>query len=110
MYIITAIDTGPLQIRGKFAINSTLWVRLGWRLIIAQLLTHKKSLQEAANMQETPPRYHNLLLTMWEERDQEPNSPVVWRFRLEDPRTGQTQGFTNLESLMEVLKQKMGKA
>lgn len=52
----------------------------------------------------TPPRYYTFLLTLWEERDQDPNSPVVWRFRLEDPRTGQQRGFASLESLVAALE------
>ena len=54
-----------------------------------------------------PPRYYTFLLTVWEERNQDPNSPGVWRFRLEDPRTGQRQGFANLEALMVALGQEM---
>ena len=52
-----------------------------------------------------PPRYHIYLLTLWEERNEDPNSPTVWRFRLKDPRTGQRQGFANLETLMTTLQQ-----
>jgi len=55
----------------------------------------------------TPPRYHTFLLTIWEERNQDPNSPAVWRFRLEKPRTGQRQGFASLEMLVAALKQEM---
>jgi hypothetical protein len=51
-----------------------------------------------------PPRYHTLLVTFWEERNQDPNLPNVWRFRLEDPRTGRRWGFANLEALVEALK------
>jgi hypothetical protein len=32
---------------------------------------------------------------------------VVWRFRLEDPRTGQRHGFASLEALVAVLEQEM---
>jgi hypothetical protein len=55
----------------------------------------------------TPPRYHTFLLTIWEERNQDPNSPRVWRFRLEDPRTGQQRGFANLKALVTALEQEM---
>jgi hypothetical protein len=54
-----------------------------------------------------PPRYHIYLLTLWEERNEDPNSPTVWRFRLKDPRTGQQRGFANLQALMATLEQKM---
>jgi hypothetical protein len=55
-----------------------------------------------------PPRYRTLLLTMWEERSQDPNLPGVWRFRLEDPRPGQPRGFASMEALVEALKEEMG--
>jgi hypothetical protein len=55
-----------------------------------------------------PPRYRTFLLTLWEERNEAPNLPTVWRFRLEDPRTDQQQGFTSLEALVAALKQEMG--
>jgi hypothetical protein len=32
----------------------------------------------------------------------------VWRFGLEDPRTGQRRGFVDLEMLMAALQQDMG--
>ena len=54
-----------------------------------------------------PPRYRTFLLTLWEERSQDRDSPQVWRFRLEDPRTGQQRGFASLEALVEALKQEM---
>ena len=55
-----------------------------------------------------PPRYRAFLLTLWEERSRDRDSPQVWRFRLEDPRTGQRRGFASLEALVEALKQEMG--
>ena len=55
-----------------------------------------------------PPRYRAFLLTLWEERSRDRDSPQVWRFRLEDPRTGQQHGFASLEALVEALKQEMG--
>jgi len=53
------------------------------------------------------PRYRTFLLTLWEERGRDRDSPQVWRFRLEDPRTGQQRGFASLEALVEALKQEM---
>jgi hypothetical protein len=55
-----------------------------------------------------PTRYRTFLLTLWEERSQDRDSPQVWRFRLEDPRTGQQRGFASLEALVDALKQEMG--
>ena len=52
-----------------------------------------------------PPRYRSYLLTFWEERSQDPAASAVWRFRLEDPRTGQRRGFADLEALMAALEQ-----
>lgn len=51
-------------------------------------------------------RYRTFLLTLWAERSQDRDSPV-WRFRLEDPRTGQQRGFANLAALVDGLKQEM---
>jgi hypothetical protein len=31
----------------------------------------------------------------------------VWRFRLENPRTGQCRGFADLAALVEALKEEM---
>ena len=54
-----------------------------------------------------PPRYQTFLLTLWEERNRDPHLPGVWRFRLEDPRSGWQRGFANLEALVEALKREM---
>ena len=54
-----------------------------------------------------PPRYRSYLLTFWEERSHDPSVPVVWRFRLEDPRTGERRGFGSLEALAAALEQEM---
>ena len=56
---------------------------------------------------QNPPRYHTFLLTLWEERNQDPNSPTVWRFRLEDPRTGRRHGFASLEEIVAALEREM---
>jgi hypothetical protein len=52
-------------------------------------------------------RYRTFLLTLWEEGSRDGGSPPVWRFRLEDPRTGQQRGFASLEALVEALQQVM---
>ena len=54
-----------------------------------------------------PPRYHTFLVTLWEERNQDPTLPSVWRFRLEDPHTGQRRGFANLKKLVAALEHEM---
>jgi hypothetical protein len=51
-----------------------------------------------------PPRYRTYLLTIWEERSQDPALPVAWRFRLEDPRSGQRHGFGDFEEMMAFLR------
>lgn len=58
-------------------------------------------------MLEKPPFYRSYLLTFWEERSRDPSVPVVWRFSLEDPRTGQRHGFANLEAVVAALEQEM---
>jgi hypothetical protein len=50
-----------------------------------------------------PPRYWSYLLTFWEERCQDPDTPVVWRFSLDDPHTGQRRGFASIEEVMAFL-------
>jgi hypothetical protein len=57
-----------------------------------------------------PPRYRTYMLTLWEERGRETSAPVVWRFRLEDPRTGKRRGFATVEGLVAALEEEMGEA
>jgi len=47
------------------------------------------------------------LLHLWQERAPRPGSPEVWRFSLEDPRTGQRQGFASLEEMMSFLREQL---
>ena len=54
-----------------------------------------------------PPRYRSYLLSFWEERSTDPDSPVVWRFSLQDPRTGQRRGFASLEEAVVFLQTEM---
>ena len=56
---------------------------------------------------DAPPRYRSYVLTFWEERGREPDLPVVWRFSLQDPRTGQRRGFATLEALIAALEREM---
>jgi len=51
-----------------------------------------------------PPRYQAYVLRCWEERRQTPDCPGVWRFSLEDTRTGQRHGFGDLERLVALLR------
>jgi hypothetical protein len=57
-----------------------------------------------------PPRYRTYLLTLWEERGREKSAHVVWRFRLEDPRTGKRRGFATVEGLVAALEEEMREA
>ena len=52
-----------------------------------------------------PPRYRTYLIAFWQERDQEPDAPAVWRFSLEESRTGERRGFANLDALTAALEQ-----
>ncbi|HDN80610.1 MAG TPA: hypothetical protein ENG33_09120 [Chloroflexi bacterium] len=52
-------------------------------------------------------RYQAYLLRLWEERPASPGRPGIWRFSLEDPRTGQRYGFTTLEALMDFLRKQI---
>ena len=58
-------------------------------------------------MFETPPRYRSYLLTVWEERNVDPNLPVAWRFSLEDAHNGRRRGFAGLAALVAALEQEM---
>ena len=53
-----------------------------------------------------PPRYQSYLLTCWEERGRDPETPVVWRFRLEDPHT-ERRGFGTFEEMMAFLRSEL---
>jgi hypothetical protein len=47
--------------------------------------------------------YRTYLLTCWQERD-EVMGTVVWRFRLETPRSGRRRIFTALEEVMFIIE------
>jgi hypothetical protein len=49
-----------------------------------------------------PPRYKSFLLTVWEERSGE---TILWRYGLEDPKTGQRRAFASPEALVTALQQ-----
>jgi hypothetical protein len=52
-----------------------------------------------------PPSYHIYLLRCWQERSTEAAERIqVWRFSLEDPRTGGRRGFASLDALLASLQ------
>ena len=51
-----------------------------------------------------PPYYRIYLLTVWQERNRGPPEEIIWRFRLEDPRSGRQQGFADAATLMRALE------
>ena len=59
------------------------------------------------NTFDKPLCYRSYLLTCWGEQSRDPFEPVVWRFRLEDPHTGQRRGFASLEALVVALQREM---
>ena len=61
--------------------------------------------QESLDSDFTPPRYHTYLLRCWQERSFQSDEAIkVWRFSLEDARTGQRRGFASLEMLLASLQ------
>ena len=51
-------------------------------------------------------RYGTFIIQFWEEPSQQAQD-TIWRFTLEDPRTGKRQGYTDFESLIEALRAKV---
>jgi len=60
--------------------------------------THKQDIMDTQTL-----RYQSYLLRCWQECDKETDTPI-WRFSLEDPRTGKRLGFTNLLALTKTLE------
>jgi len=57
------------------------------------------------NMMNTKPPYYRIyLLTVWQEHNRGPPNLITWRFRLEDPRSGQQQVFADAATLMTALQ------
>ena len=50
-----------------------------------------------------PPSYRSYLLRVWEEQDQE--AKHARRFSLENPRSGERHGFSNLAALVKFLEE-----
>lgn len=53
------------------------------------------------------PRHQAYLLRFWQEQRQNITLPEIRRFSLEDPHTGQRQGFAPLEALFNFLQTKL---
>lgn len=51
-----------------------------------------------------PPYYRIYLLTVWQEQSRGPPAQIIWRFRLEDPRTGRQHLFADAITLMNALQ------
>jgi hypothetical protein len=56
------------------------------------------------------PRYHSYLLRFWQERRGSAGSQAVWRFSLDDPRTGRRRGFAGLDALIAAVQREMDAA
>jgi hypothetical protein len=54
-----------------------------------------------------PTRRYIYVVTLWQERPASPDKPAVWRFALEDARTGRKRGFGSLEALSAYLQRRM---
>ena len=52
-------------------------------------------------------KFQKMGSTFWEERGRDPQTPVVWRFRLEDPRTERRRGFGTFEEMMAFLRSEL---
>ena len=54
---------------------------------------------------DTLSRYRSFLLRCWQEQDRSQISrSQIWRFSLEDTRSGKQRGFASLEALMTYLQ------
>ncbi len=56
------------------------------------------------------PHYRAYLLRLWQEQAAVPGRAAIWRFMLEDPKTGQRRGFDGLDSLLAFLCAEIGDA
>lgn len=56
-------------------------------------------------MNSKPPYYRIYLLTVWQEQNRGPPERIVWRFRLEDPRSGRLQAFADVATLMAAIQE-----
>ncbi len=51
-----------------------------------------------------PPRYQVYLLRCWEERSSHAQTPIIWRYSLEDSHTGERHGFADIDALLTHLR------
>lgn len=58
-------------------------------------------------MDSSPPRSESFLLRCRQERSPQTGLPDVWRFSLEDVRTGQRVGFVTLEAALAYVRGKL---
>jgi hypothetical protein len=56
-------------------------------------------------MDKKSPYYRIYLLTIWQEHNRRPPELITWRFRLEDPRSGQQRVFADAATLMTALRE-----
>jgi len=56
-------------------------------------------------MNTKPPYYRIYLLTVWQERNRGPPEQTIWRFRLEDPRSGRQRLFADAATLLTTLQE-----
>jgi hypothetical protein len=56
-------------------------------------------------MDKKSPYYRIYLLTVWQEHSCSPPERITWRFRLEDPRSGQQRVFADAATLMNALRE-----
>ncbi|MFQ5419724.1 MAG: hypothetical protein ACE5FD_11405 [Anaerolineae bacterium] len=59
--------------------------------------------QYAGSMVQKPRIYHSFLLRMWQA---DGNGKPIWRFSLEDSRTGVCHNFPDMEAMLSFLKDK----
>jgi hypothetical protein len=84
---------------GCINVKSTLNQR--WRSILKYtILRHQEKKQVVQN---SSSRFI-YVVTIWQERPASSDAPAVWRVRVEDARTGDKYGFTDLKQLMAFLK------
>ena len=56
-------------------------------------------------MDKKSPYYRIYLLTVWQEHKRSAPALITWRFRLEDPRSGQQRVFADAATLMTALRE-----
>ena len=56
-------------------------------------------------MDTKPPYYRIYLLIVWQEHTGREPELITWRFRLEDPRSGQQRVFADAATLMTALRE-----